>query len=155
MRDDNTISLELPSYLKNYLLKLYGPQEPIRFKQRSLYNRLLLKYAGSWPTVMTRYHLMRKNELKIFMPASPGRHPKRYSYLSKDDACFIRSEISMDFMSDYISFVKHKMRKGLLRSEATILFMETYNISDSDLSYDAFYRYFSRREKKRKPYACK
>ena len=140
-----TVSIEVPAYLKNYLLALYGPEEPIKFKNRSVYNRFLIQNTGPWPEQITKKNLVKAGNIDVILPWNMFKDPAKCNYIGWEDQKRFRAEIIADFKSDFFAFIKEKMGEGFLRKDATILFMNTYNISDSDLSFDAFYRNFNRK----------
>lgn len=139
------VTLELPSYLTKYLLKVYGPGTPIKFKHQSLYNRYLIRKAGIKPRVPTQITLKyRPTKIDVCVPFNLWKDPRVYNYLSREDQQALRLEIASDFKTDYVTFIKLKMKEGLTRKDSTLLFMFLYNISDRDYSFDAIYRHFSR-----------
>ncbi len=147
MKRTITVTVELPMYLKQYLTTIYGP-EPIRFPKHSLYNRFLVKASDPFPQKKSEYHVFGNNLVEIIMPWSHLKDPRTFNYIGYRDQINLRSEIVSDFNYDFIRFVKKKLAAGVLRKDATLEFMKSYNIDESHYSFECFYRNYHRRKRR-------
>lgn len=150
-----TILLDVKPHIKNYLLTLYGPTEPITFPKKSDYNNMLVRLLNPPPGDEYTPNFSRLEKIEIYLPHTNRKCLESSNYLSRDDAKKLRLEIDWDFYSDYRAFIRRKMNEGINRKEAIVLFMEVCNIQDEHLSFSAFYRDYNRQLKRRRLTFCK
>ena len=149
MCSNQTIRIKVKSYLKKYLIKLYGP-EPIKFPKNHYYNRFIvlrLKKPGKY-----FYEKIDdpSNYIEIMLPYNNLKNVVSYNYLSHESKIELRKEFLKDFRADFSKFISDKISEGFNRSDATILLMNYYDLDDDDITFDAFYRKFSREQRKRR-----
>lgn len=145
MCDRITIKIEVKSYIKKYLVKVYG-EEPIMFPKKSHYNRLIVMNIQKTPEDYKHESFNNKCSVEIILPYNNLRDIRSYNYLSRDNVMALRKEFREEFEHDYKKCIDKAMRdEKLNRKDATILCMKNYNISDSDITFDAFYKSVWRR----------
>ncbi|MHC1707406.1 MAG: hypothetical protein AB9842_07780 [Bacteroidales bacterium] len=149
-----TVILEMKPYLKQYLLALYGPQEPIMFPRKSDHNSFLIRHLGR-PPANSRPTRKTEDSIEIALPFTQLKNLMANNYLSVNDRKAFRRELEREFVYNFHLFIRERMREGMERKLATIEFMEVHNIREEDLSYAAFYRNFNRMLNKRRLTDCR
>ena len=149
-----TILLEVRPMIKQYLLALYGPEEPIMFPRKSDHNSFLIRHLGR-PPENSRQVFRQEGCIEIALPYTKLKNLESHNYLGFHDRIAFRQEIEREFVYNYHVFIREKMRQGEDRKVATIMFMELHNIREEDLSFFAFYRDFNRMLNKRRIKDCK
>ena len=149
MRKDQTIQLEVKPYIKAYLLQRFGPIEPISFPAKSDYNIFMIQRLGKVPDMPSKI-THNFEYISILLPETGLKDTWINCYLGWHDRRELRKWIERDFVCDYHRFVSIKFHHGWNRTLATNLFIKRYNISKSNVVWDAFYRAYSRLMKKRR-----
>lgn len=145
MPSNMTVLIPMKSYLKKYLISIYGA-EPIEFPHRHQYNTFLIRRL-SRPPVDFKPTFDRENCIEIVLPFNHLVDVNYKFHLSIRDCASFRKEIDREFMYDYICVIQEFMKQGYNRIQATTLCMAVYNIVDEDISFDAFYKNFYRKWK--------
>ena len=148
-----TIILEVKPILRQYLLSIYGPQEPIAFPRRSDFNSFLIRHIGR-PPENARHVKETGCTIEIAIPYTRLKNPESHNYLGFHDRIALRREIEREFIYNYHLFIREKMREGTERKIATLEFMEKHKISEDELTYSAFYRNFNRMLQKNRISTC-
>lgn len=148
-----TVILEVKPYLRQYLLSIYGPQEPIVFPRRSDFNSFLIRHIGR-PPENARHVKETGPVIEIAIPYTRLKNPESHNYLGFNDRVALRREIEREFIYNYHLFVREKMREGMERKIATLMFMDAHKITEDELTYSAFYRNFNRMLQKSRINAC-
>ncbi len=146
--------LEVRPMIKQYLLALYGPEEPIVFPRKSDHNSFLIRHLGR-PPANARPDKGSGSTIEIALPFTQLKNLASHNYLGYHDRIAFRQELEREFVYNYHLFVREKMREGMERKTATLQFMEMHNITEDELTYSAFYRDFNRMLKKRRLTAVK
>jgi hypothetical protein len=142
---DITTAIEIKSYLKKYLVKVYGP-EPICFPKNHDYNRLFVRLLQKPPSDYKPEPPSDKCIAQIMLPFNNLKNIRVYNYLSRESQIIIRKEIDADFMLDYKKYIEKTMiEQKVTRKEATLLCMKMYEISETEITFDAFYKNFYRK----------
>lgn len=143
-----SVLVEVKSYIKSYLQTLYGG-EPVIFPRKSMYNRFMLQKVVRRPA-NAKIDFDRAGKIEILLPYNAIKNVQVYNYLGRDEAENLRKMFKDDFTIDFREFIKERLRDNWNRKEATLMFMDAYNISEDDISFAAFYRDYSRQLRKRR-----
>ncbi|MHC1707501.1 MAG: hypothetical protein AB9842_08265 [Bacteroidales bacterium] len=142
-----TVIIKIDPHLKAYLVKLYGP-EPIVFPRKHRFNNVLIRLLDKPARNSAHYFIRDYNTVEIVLPYNDVKNINCYNYLGFHNQIEFRKAVWIDFISDFEEFVIEYKLKNLERKEAILKFMEFFNISEEGITFDAFYRYFSRMQKK-------
>lgn len=153
MSDLVTTNIEIKPHLKQYLITLYG-EEPIHLPHRHNYNRLLVRLINKMPKDHKQVPAD-KNTVCVILPKNEIKNITVYNYLSRESQLIFRKEIEKDFWYDAKKYIDTIIQsENINRKQATLMCMKCYNISESDLTFDAFYKYFYRNMMKRMSMLC-
>ena len=91
MCSNQIITIKVKSYLKKYLIKLYG-DEPVKFPQRHNYNRFLIQRLSK-----TGKHFFKKindksDYIEIMLPFNELKDIRSYNYLSEENKIAFRKD---------------------------------------------------------------
>jgi hypothetical protein len=141
--------IKISCHLISYLKTLYGPKEPISFHKRSDYNTFLIRKLGRPPS---NFKLKKelKPEITILLPETCLKDLNANNHLSIKDEKDFRKIIARDFIADYHAYIDLQFSKGKTRKEATIMFMNLFNIREEELGFWALYRDYNRMLQKRR-----
>lgn len=144
-----TIRLTIEPYLKKYLLAISSNKvEPIRFKNKSEYNRLLEKLISKHGRILPPSK--KDNTVEIELPYFMSKDVRSYNKLSVISENILREIIRNDFRLDLWLFLSKNLTTGCDRKHLIQVFLDTFNITEDDIKSESIYRSISRQLQKRR-----
>lgn len=138
-----SVYIEMPSYLKKYLIsQSENYKEPLEFALNHEYNLLLMKLVSNRRDVKR----VNKDEscIKIKLPFNEVKNVYFYNNISFHNRVLFREHVKLDFYYDFRLFVKYQIMKGVQRKIAIEQFFELLQINEDDIKFESFYRNFTR-----------
>lgn len=134
-----TIKIELPSYLRDWLIATHGGETPVRFRKGSAFASLL--------RVFIRNKRERENDepsgegtveiVEIVVPKFPGKDPAYHNYLPRNARVNLQDLIRDAFDVALYSELKSFLNIGRRLNDIVYSWMEDNGIELTDRNYES------------------
>ena len=153
------VRTKVPPYIKKFLLaKSVNKTEPVLFCRHHPYGKLLIDKVTSYnrltclpldekDNVMAYFFATRwKNgeTIAIQLPFNNRKNVLFFNYFSQHRQKEFLSAIKEDFYHELYWYLVARRRKGVERKEIIRSFMDKYDITEDDISFESIYRQTSR-----------